>query len=95
MAHQNRHPHGQAEPLLGDEAQRPRLPHAMRLQDVPPCSAGDGVTEQAKAWTAVQIACPQCGELVEVADPTALILALHMQNDCMSNLMAHHDGSSE
>ena len=53
------------------------------------------MTEKAEAWTAVQIACPQCGELVEVADPTALILALHMQNDCMSNLMAHHDGGGE
>jgi hypothetical protein len=44
----------------------------------------------------VQVACPQCGELVEVPDPTALVLALHQQNDCtVSTLLVHHDGSGE
>jgi hypothetical protein len=45
---------------------------------------------------AVQVACPQCGELVEVKDPTALVLALHMQNACtVAELLVHHDGGTE
>jgi predicted RNA-binding Zn-ribbon protein involved in translation (DUF1610 family) len=45
---------------------------------------------------AVTVACPQCGELVEVKDPTALILGLHMHNDCnVSGLLVHHDGDDE
>lgn len=45
---------------------------------------------------AVQIACPQCGNVVEVPDPTALILALHQQNECdVSGLLVHHDGGGE
>jgi predicted RNA-binding Zn-ribbon protein involved in translation (DUF1610 family) len=45
---------------------------------------------------AVTVACPQCGELVEVKDATALILGLHMHNDCnVSGLLVHHDGDDE
>jgi hypothetical protein len=44
----------------------------------------------------VQVACPQCGEMVEVPDPTALVLALHQQNVCIvSPLLVHHDGGTE
>lgn len=28
------------------------------------------------------ILCAECGELIEVRDPAALIHALHLQNDC-------------
>lgn len=42
----------------------------------------------------VHIACPQCGMMVEVPDPTALVLALHQQNDCdVSPLLIHHEAT--
>ena len=44
----------------------------------------------------VQVACPQCGYLIEVPDPTALVLALHQQNECtVSGLLIHHHGDGE
>ena len=41
-------------------------------------------------WSpAVEIVCPECGELVSVKDPAALIRALHLANDCsVSGLLA-------
>jgi hypothetical protein len=46
--------------------------------------------------TEVTVACPQCGELVEVKDATTLFWPLHMQNDCnVSGLLVHQVGGGE
>ena len=38
------------------------------------------------------VLCGECGTLVEVHDVAALILALHLQNDCdISNLLVHRE----
>lgn len=43
--------------------------------------------------TPVTILCPECGEMVEVHDIHAVLLALHLQNECtLSSLFhAHRD----
>jgi hypothetical protein len=48
---------------------------------------GGSVTDQAEPVT---VLCPECGELTEVKDVRALILALHLSNDCtLSPLLVH------
>ena len=38
----------------------------------------------------ITVLCPQCGEMVEVKDPQALIMALHLANDCeLASLFGH------
>ena len=40
----------------------------------------------------VTVLCPECQTLVEVKNIYAVLLALHMQNDCdVSNLLAHRE----
>jgi hypothetical protein len=40
----------------------------------------------------VTVLCTECGSIVTVKDVQALILALHLQNDCdISNLLVHRE----
>ena len=32
--------------------------------------------------TAATVLCPECGELIEVKDVRAIIMTLHLQNNC-------------
>lgn len=38
--------------------------------------------EPQAAKTVTTIMCPECGQVIEVADPSALIRALHLVNAC-------------
>lgn len=40
----------------------------------------------------VTILCSECGVLVEIHDPAAVLLAMHLANDCdISNLIVHRE----
>lgn len=42
---------------------------------------------------ATSILCPECGTIVEIHDVRALILTLHLRNDCdISGLFSHGSG---
>jgi hypothetical protein len=30
----------------------------------------------------VQVLCPECGQIIEIEDPAALVRALHLVNEC-------------
>ena len=45
--------------------------------------------------TGVTVLCHECGELLEVKDPRALILTLHLRNECTISGLFNHQGSGE
>lgn len=41
----------------------------------------------------ITILCPECGQLIEVKDVRAVLLTLHLRNDCdISGLFSHGSG---
>ena len=41
------------------------------------------------------VLCPECGELMEIRDPRALILTLHLRNECTQTASLFGQGSGE
>lgn len=41
------------------------------------------------------VLCPECGELMEIHDPRALILTLHLRNECTQTASLFGQGGNE
>ena len=65
---------------MGGEDQRPFGGPAASIQ-----TTNEGTT----------VLCHECGELLEVKDPRALILTLHLRNECSISGLFNHQGSGE